>query len=93
MPKEAPATPTTAFAVTGKATRKKISLANDFQQAGKRYRSLSEVDQDHLVDNIVDSLGKAGRPIQLRALSNFEKADAELGRRIKKGLKLKWGQN
>jgi catalase len=88
IPKEAPATPTEVFTVTGKVMRKKISLTNDFQQAGERYRSLSKVDQDHLVDNIVDSLGKAGKPIQLRALSNFEKADAELGKRLKKGLQL-----
>jgi catalase len=88
MPKEAPAMPTENLTVTGKVERKKISRTNDFQQAGERYRSLSKVDQDHLVDNIVDSLGKTGKPIQMRALSNFEKADAELGKRIRKGLKL-----
>jgi len=87
-PKEAPFMMTEKLTVNGEVTRKKISLTNDFQQAGERYRSLSKVEQDHLVDNIVDSLGKAGKPIQLRAHSNFEKADADFGKRIKKGLKL-----
>src|SRR3990170_131629 len=84
VPKEAPATPTEKLTITGEGMRRKISLTNDFQQAGERYRSLSKVDQDHLVDNIVDSLGKTGKPIQLRAVTNFEKADAELGKRIRK---------
>jgi catalase len=68
--------------------RQKISLTNDFEQAGERYRSLSKVDQDHLVDNIVDSLGKADKPIQQRMVENLTKSDPELGKRVKKGLKL-----
>ncbi len=87
MPKEAQAAPTEVFTITGKAMRKKISLTNDFQQAGERYHSLSKIDQDHLIDNIVDSLGKTDKPIQLRMISNLEKADSELGKRVKKGLK------
>jgi catalase len=88
IPKEAIAMPMEKLTITGEVMRKKISRTNDFQQAGERYRSLFKVDQDHLVDNIIDSLCKAGKPIQLRVVSNFEKADAELGKRIKKGLKL-----
>jgi len=87
-PHEAQALPNEDLVLSGKAVREKISLTNDFQQAGERYRSLGKVDQDHLVDNIVDSLGKADKPIQLRMISNFEKADSELGKLIKKGLKL-----
>jgi catalase len=87
MPKETP-TPTERLCLTGEMMRKKISLTNDFQQAGERYRLLSKIDQDHLVDNIVDSLSKANKPIQLRALGNFEKADSKLGKRIKKELTL-----
>ncbi|WXG42231.1 MAG: catalase-related domain-containing protein [Candidatus Freyarchaeum deiterrae] len=68
--------------------RKKISLTNDFKQAGERYRSLSKVDQDHLVDNIVDSLGKANRQIQQREVEHLTKADPEFGKRVAKGLKL-----
>jgi catalase len=88
MPREALAMPTEDLTVKGKVMRKKILLTNDFQQAGQRYRSLSKVDQDHLVDNIVDSLGKAGNPIQRRMLENLKKADTELGKRIGNALKL-----
>lgn len=66
----------------------KITLTNDFEQAGDRYRSLGKVDQDHLVDNIVDDLGKADKAIQRRMLANLSKADPEFGRRVEKGLKL-----
>ena len=48
----------------GNIGRKKIMLNNDFKQAGQGYGSLSKLDQNHLIDNIVDSLGKADKPIQ-----------------------------
>ncbi len=70
-------------------SRQKISITNDFEQAGGRYRSLSKVDQDHLIDNIVDSLGKADRPIQQRMVENLTKADPELGKRVARGLRLR----
>jgi catalase len=44
--------------IEGDVTRRKISLKNDFAQADDRYRSLSTIDQDHLIDNVVDSLEK-----------------------------------
>jgi len=87
-PREAPATATTHGHLEGDMLRQKISLTNDFEQAGERYRSLSKVDQDHLVDNIVDSLGKADKPIQQRMVENLTKSDPELGKRVTKGLKL-----
>jgi catalase len=67
--------------------RRKISKTNDFEQAGVRYRSLGKVDQDHLVDNIVDSLGKADKPIQQRMVENIFKADQEFGKRVAEGLR------
>jgi len=88
MPREAPATTTTQEYLEGNIVRYKISLTNDFKQAGERYRSLSKVDQDHLVDNIVDSLEKADKPIQQRMAANLAKADPELGKRVGKELKL-----
>jgi catalase len=87
MPGEAPAYPTSQFRIEGNITRRKISLTSDFEQAGDRYRSLSKMDQDHLVDNIVDSLGKADKPIQQRMVENLVKADPELGKRVAEGLK------
>ena len=88
MPREAPATATTHDHLEADLVRQKISLTNDFEQAGERYRSLSKVDQDHLVDNIVDSLGKADKTIRQRMVENLTKADPELGKRVAKGLKL-----
>ncbi len=87
-PAEAPAYPASKQAVQGDIVRKKISLTNDFQQAGERYRSLSKVDKDHLVDNIVDSLGKANKAIQKRMVQNLTKADTQMGKRVAAGLKL-----
>jgi catalase len=87
MPHEAPAVVMTKAHLEGNIIRHKISLTNDFKQAGERYRLLSKIDQDHLVDNIVDSLGKADKPIQQRMVQNLTKADPELGKRVGKGLK------
>lgn len=87
-PKEAPAMPDDSYYLEGNAVRQKISLTNDFEQAGQRYRSLSNIDQDHLVDNIIDSLGNANKSIQKRMVENLSKADTELGRRVAEGLKL-----
>jgi catalase len=87
-PREAQTLPNEQFTLSGKVIQQKIGLTNDFQQAGERYRALSKVDQDHLVENIVDSLGKADKPIQMRMIGNLKKADAELGKRIIMALKL-----
>jgi catalase len=88
MPGEAPAMPSEQYRLEGSVGRQKISLTNDFEQAGQRYRSLSKMDQDHLVDNIVDSLEKTKKAIQKRMVGNLTQADAELGKRVAKGMKL-----
>jgi catalase len=88
MPCEAPAGSEADYYLEGNVARQKISLTNDFEQAGEHYRSLNKNDQAHLVDNIVDSLGKANKTIQKRAIANFTKADLEFGKRVAKGLKL-----
>ena len=88
MPREAQAIVAAKGHIEGDVTRRRISLTNDFEQAGERYRSLSKVDRDHLVDNIVDSLGKAEKPIQQRMMANLTKADPEFGKRVATGLKL-----
>jgi catalase len=41
-----------------------------------------------LVDNIIDSLGKADKPIQKRMVENLTKADPEFGKRVAKGLRV-----
>jgi catalase len=88
LPGEAPASATSVYRVQGEVDRRKISLTNDFEQAGVKYRSMSKIERDHLVDNIVDSLGKANKSIQKRMVGNFTKADSDLGKRVAKGLKL-----
>jgi len=48
----------------------------------------SEKDRDHLVDNIIDNMGKANKTIQRRAVQNFTKSDACFGKHVVAGLKL-----
>ena len=86
MPHEAPSTATTHEHLDADIGRQKISLTNDFSQAGERYRSLSKMDQDHLVGNIVDSLSHAEKPIQKHMVENLSKANSELGKRVAEGL-------
>ena len=88
MPHSAPITATIHERLDADILRQKISLTNDFKQAGERYRSLGKMDQDHLVDNIMDSLSHAEKPIQKRMVENLTQADPELGKRVAKGLKL-----
>jgi catalase len=88
VPHEAPATSIEKYHIEGDLVRQKISVTNDFEQAGQRHRSLSKIDQDHLVDNIVDSLGKADKPIQQRMVANLTNADPEFGKRVAEGLRL-----
>lgn len=88
MPHEAPPEPKSRYFLEGNAERQKIKMTNDFEQAGEHYRSLIKIDQNHLVDNIVDDLGKANKTIQKRMIENFSKADSELGKRVSMGLKI-----
>jgi len=72
----------------GEVARRKISLTNDFVQAGERYHSLSKVDREHLIDNLIADLMHIDKPIQKRVIDNLNKADQKLGRTVAKGLKL-----
>ena len=77
-----------AYQLEGEVTRQKISLTNDFAQAGERYHSLSKLDQEHLVDNLIADLIHIDKPIQKRVIDNLTKADSALGRSLASGLKL-----
>lgn len=88
MPCEAPASQAEEYRLEGTVGREKIGLTNDFEQAGEHYSLLSKLDKEHLVGNIVDSLGKASKDIQRRMVENLTKADAELGKRVAQGVKL-----
>lgn len=74
------------YHIEGDIIRKKISITNDYIQAGEHYRSLNKKDQDHLIGNIVDSLGRAEKQIQNRMLDHFNRADPEFGNRVENGL-------
>jgi len=88
LPKEAPTGTPREYRMEGEVTRQKISKTNDFAQAGERYRSLSKMDQEHLVDNLISDLMHIDKPIQQREAENLTKADPELGKSVVKGLKL-----
>jgi catalase len=74
--------------IEGEVTRQKIRLTNDFTQAKERYRSLSKMDQEHLVDNLTADLLSIDRLIQQQVVDNLTSADPELGRLVAEGLKL-----
>jgi catalase len=86
---EAPASGTPYLSrVEGEVAKQKISLTNDFLQAGERYRSLSKKDRDHLVDNLVADMKVIDQKIAKRAIANLKKADPKLGEAVAKGAKL-----
>jgi len=88
LPKEAPTSTPREYHMEGEVTRQKISITNDFAQAGERYRSLSKIDQEHLVDNLTTDLMHIDKPIQQRVAENLTKADPQLGKSVVKGLKI-----
>jgi catalase len=89
MPNEAPEEGTPRiYQLEGEVTRRKISLTNDFEQVGERYRSLGKMDQEHLIDNLITDLMHIDKPIQQRVIENLTKANKELGRAVAEGLKL-----
>ena len=84
--KEAPPYPESKTNISGEIARKKISKTNDFEQAGVLYRSMSKIDQDNLIDNIVVELKDVDRHIQEKMVSYFMEADKEYGERVSKGI-------
>lgn len=49
---------------------------------------MSEKDREHLIDNIVGSLGQCRKDVQERVIKHFYKIDPEYGGRIAKGVGL-----
>ena len=89
MLKDAPSDVSRVHRIEGEVTRQKINLTNDFTQAGERYRSLSKMDQEHLVDNLIADLIHIDKPIQQRIIENLTKADIGFGKFVANGLQLK----
>ncbi len=69
--------------IAGNIERAPINKTDDFQQAGEHYRSLTMVEQDHLVDNIASELYLANQDIQDRVLKYFANADKEFAEKVK----------
>lgn len=70
----------------GHVTRQKIEKTDDFTQAGELYQSYTSEQRDNLLRNLVSDLSQVNENIQMRALCNFFRADAELGGRLAVGL-------
>jgi catalase len=79
-----------SFELSGQAGRYPFTHPNDdFVQAGNLYRRvMTAPDRDHLIDNLVDHLGKAQKRIQMRQTAVFYRADPDYGGRVARGLSL-----
>lgn len=69
--------------VEGDVERKTIPRTDDFEQAGERYRSLSDAERSNLSDNIAVELWKCRKDIIERVLGYFEKADADFAENVR----------
>jgi catalase len=72
--------------ITGRLTRKRIPLTNDYQQAGERFLLSEPWEQDDLVANLVGALQQCVRPIQERMVWHFFLCEDSLGQRVGEGL-------
>ena len=74
------------YQVAGIVQRSGGSSSDDFKQAGERYQLMSQKEQEHLIENLIDSLMFINGRIQKRIVGYLLRADQELGRRVAKGL-------
>jgi len=75
--------------IQGNVTREKIYKTDDFTQAGERYRSMDQMEKEHLVDNLVADLSQVTKPdIQMRVLENLRQTDEDLAASVASGLGL-----
>ncbi|MGI4894906.1 MAG: catalase [Janthinobacterium lividum] len=72
--------------ISGRLTRKRIPVTNDYQQAGERFQLSENWEKDELVANFVDALSQCIRPIQERMVWHMFMADDEYGQRVGDGL-------
>jgi catalase len=59
---------------------------DDYEQVGNFWKILSDVERQHLVENIAGGLGQTSREIQLRQLPHFYKAHQDYGAAVEKAL-------
>jgi catalase len=86
LPEATPAGPEHRPHVEGPVGRQKIERTNDYDQAGKRYRTMPDWEREDLVLNLVDLIGQCERHIQERMVEHFSRCDGEFGRRIAEGV-------
>jgi catalase len=72
--------------ITGRLTRKRIPLTNDYQQAGERYLLSEQWEKDDTITNLVGALSQCDRPIQERMVWHLLMCEDELGLRVGEGL-------
>jgi len=72
--------------VSGKAERARIERADDYTQAGLRYRAFEDWEREDLINNLVANLKECRPDIQERMLWHFSQADADYGKRVADGL-------
>lgn len=65
------------------SVQKKISKPNDFKQAGEFYRSLSETEKAHLINNLSGDLALVtDRNVVKKMVGYFYMADSDYGKRL-----------
>ncbi len=72
--------------ISGRLTRKRIPVTNDYEQAGQRYRLMEQWERDDLVHNFVTLISEASREVQERMVWHFLMVEDELGIRVGEGL-------
>lgn len=72
--------------VEGHLERTAIPKQDDFMQAGEFYRTLPQLQQDHLVANLAGDLTQVSRETQTTVLGYLYKASAELGERVSRAI-------
>jgi catalase len=72
-----------SFSPGAKSTQAKIDKANDFTQAGELYRSFSEGDKAHLIQNLGGDLKAVrNKEVVAKMIWHFYQADKEYGMRL-----------
>ena len=59
--------------------------ADDYRQAGDRYRTFADREREDLIANLVNDLKQCPEPIRLRMVWHFWHADEDYGRRVAAG--------
>lgn len=68
--------------VEGRLVRSELPNPDNFSQAGRRYSSLSSLEQNHLVDNLAADLSVVSPEVQSVVLGYFYQASSEFGGRV-----------